>query len=166
MKQWWDFFGSGELMPLEQIERHYPNARRYVRGGVFVSHAGVDGPKIDALITKSLRSKYNPYAVFQYSAANPAKEHYKHLVLLAMNYCACAIVACSERAIDHEWVFAEVDWLLDHGRPLFLLCLDDTPPTRVHPGLALMPMFQGDQAQQLEQQLHKFNIPQFPDLNQ
>jgi hypothetical protein len=84
VNRWQIFFGSGELMPIEEIEGRFPNARRHVRGCVFVSYAGVDGPTLDALITRRLRSKYNHYAVFQYSSRSSGGVFYKDLVLLAI----------------------------------------------------------------------------------
>jgi hypothetical protein len=132
MARWQEFFGTGELMPLEAIERRYPGARRHTRGCVFISHAGPDSPELSSLITDSIRSDHSHYAVFQYSSREAMKEDYKQLVLLAMTHCTCAVIACSKRSSGHEWVFVEVDWLLDHRKPIFVLQLDDTPPKQVH----------------------------------
>jgi hypothetical protein len=171
MKRWQHFFGTGELLSLEAIERLYIHARRHARGCVFISHAGPDGPEIDTLITDSIRSDYSVYAVFQYSSVGPMKDHYKQLVLLAMTYCTCAVVACSKHSSEHRWVFAEVDWLLDHRKPVFVLRLDDTSPKRVHPDLGWwgrftkgVRMYRKDEALQLERRLRRFDIPKCPDL--
>jgi len=170
VKGWREFFGTGELMPLEEIERQFPNARRHVRSCLFISHAGPDVPIFSNAITEPLRSKYSHYAVFQYSSKETMKDVYKQLVLLALTYCKCSIVVCSERSSQHEWVFAEVDWLLHHKRPAFLLRLDKVAASKVHPGLGpfgrlsrRISTFELSQAEDLVRKIERFDLPKFPE---
>lgn len=62
---------------------------------------------------------------------------YKHIVMIAMHFCRYAIVVVSKNSRSHPWVAAEVDWLLDHRRPIATYALDETPPSTVHPDLGV-----------------------------
>jgi hypothetical protein len=48
---------------------------------------------------------------------------YKHLVLLALGV--------SVNSAKHQWVTAEVDWLIEHHRPLAICLLDSTSPHEI-----------------------------------
>jgi hypothetical protein len=56
---------------------------------------------------------------------------YKHLVLLALSKCAFGILVVSVNSVKHQWVAAEVDWLIEHHRPLAICLLDSTSPHEI-----------------------------------
>lgn len=145
-------------MPVEEIEHEFPNARRHFRGCVFISHAGADTPIFDPVGKPLLLDvDLGPYGVFRYNSRGGGKG-YKSLVLLALTYCSCAIVVCSKRSAGHDWVFAEVDWLLDHDKPIFILSLDQTDPRDVHPKMGFLT--------RLRKRIRIFEISQAPQIEE
>src|SRR5262245_33042087 len=138
MSGWRDLFDAGDLLHMGEATQRYPNAPRHLADCVFISHAGVDLKAIDSeLVHPILYRRKGPNGYFLHSSKSGGAEAYKHTVLIAMHFCRYAIVVVSKNSQSHPWVTAEVDWLLDHLRPIATYALDDTPPSKVHPDLGI-----------------------------
>jgi hypothetical protein len=136
MPNWRNVFGNGGLLHMREAAESYPNAARLLADCVFVGHAGVDHQAIDSdLVSPILSKRKGPNGYFLHSSRSGGAEAYKHIVLIALHFCRYAIIVVSKNSRDHPWVAAEVDWLLDHRRPILIYALDNTPQSAVHPGL-------------------------------
>lgn len=136
MTNWRDLFSTGDLMHMREATQRYPNAARLLADCAFISHAGADMPIIESdLVSPILFRRKGPNGYFLHNAKSGGAEAYKHTVLIALYFCRYAIVVVSKNSRSHSWVAAEVDWLLDHRRPIATYALDDTPPSMVHPSL-------------------------------
>jgi hypothetical protein len=61
-----------------------------------------------------------------HNAKSGGADGYKHLVFFALNLCAFGLIIVSANSVGHAWVAAEIDWLIEHERPLALCTLDST----------------------------------------
>jgi hypothetical protein len=133
---WRDLFSAGDLLHIGQATERFPNAPRHLADCVFISHAGADQEAIHSeLIDPILFKRKGPNGYFLHSSKSGGAEGYKHIVMIALHFCRYAIVVVSRNSRAHPWVTAEVDWLIDHLRPIATYALDGTPPSEVHPSL-------------------------------
>jgi hypothetical protein len=102
---------------------------------VFISHAGIDRDAIEDDLSRPLYDRKGPDGFFLHSSRSGGADGYKHIVLIALHLCRYGIVVVSRHSCGHAWVNAEVDWLLDHRRPIVIYRLDRTKPSMIHPGL-------------------------------
>jgi hypothetical protein len=131
---WRAHFGDAALISVDEAGRRFPNAPRKLDGNAFISHAGKDTPRIREQIAPCIHALYNAKfsdAVFLYSQRSGGADAYKHLVLLALSKCAFGILVVSVNSAKHQWVAAEVDWLIEHHRPLAICLLDSTSPHEI-----------------------------------
>lgn len=136
---WREHFRGAELMTNEEVRRRFPNAHRQLDENAFISHAGNDTAWIRKNITPCLRKIYvgklgDP--IFIHSSKSGGADGYKHLVLLALTKSAFGILIVSAHSANHPWVVAEVDWLIEHHRPLAICRLDSTSPAEIDLRLA------------------------------
>lgn len=107
-------------------ETEFPNARRLSLGGLFVSHAGADTAQIMEEIIKPVVFQRLPGdGYFMHSRGSGGAERYKRLVQAALHWCDKFMVVVSRHAIQNEWVRAEVEWALEHRRPILVARLDE-----------------------------------------
>jgi hypothetical protein len=133
MTMWQDMFYTGDLLHLEKAIEEFPNAAPLLADCAFISHAGKDTDEINRLLIDPLLfARKGPNGYFLHSAKSGGAESYKNIVLIALHFCRYAIVVVSGNSAGHTWVQAEVDWLLDHKRPLAVYRLDNTSPSLVH----------------------------------
>jgi hypothetical protein len=123
-------------MHIGEAMQRFPNAPRHLADCAFISHAGVDQEAINSELVKPiLFERKGPNGYFLYSSKAGGADSYKHIVMIALYFCRYAIVVVSKNSRAHPWVTAEVDWLVDHLRPIATYALDATPPSDVHPYL-------------------------------
>jgi hypothetical protein len=101
----------------------------------FISHCGADSGVVSEKIVPHLYSRKGPNGYFLHSSKSGGAESYKHIVQVALYFCRYAIVVASERSRNHPSVSAEVDWLVDHNRPIAIYRLDGTPISEISPFL-------------------------------
>jgi hypothetical protein len=120
---------------LNEIERRFPNARRNLQGGLFISHSGRDFDRIlNDMISPVIYERFGP-RYFLHNKESGGAEAYVQLVQAALYYCPYFIVVVSTNSVGHEWVHAEVDWALQHRAILGQCLFDDSDISRVHPAL-------------------------------
>ncbi|MGO9915626.1 MAG: hypothetical protein ACLQIB_13090 [Isosphaeraceae bacterium] len=110
------------------IERAYPNARRILSGGLFISHSGVDYLRVrrDIVLPSVIPLFGNSY--FLHNRGTGAAERYRDLIQAALTYCTSFLVAVSKNSLSNDWVRAEVGWAIAHNRPVVACLLDETSP--------------------------------------
>jgi len=119
------FLRSSIFSP-QRAETEFPNARRHVLGGLFVSHAGVDTAQLtEQVIDPVVFQRLPGDGYFMHSRGSGAAESYKRLVQAALHWCDKFMVAVSRHAVQNEWVRAEVEWALEHRRPILVARLDE-----------------------------------------
>ena len=109
---------------------------------IFISHCGRDRDRIGSLLfDRTALGKVGPMACFFYSKplVDRGIEPYGQLVLTALRNCACALLIATGYARNHAWMLAEVDFLLDHRKPICVCRLDDVDPRELHRGLRPSP---------------------------
>lgn len=165
----------------EEVDHQAPNARHLLTGSLFVCHAGADFDRIVERIAYPVLMDRFGDGYFLHNLRSGASNAYKILVRAALRWCDKFLVVISRNVVNHDWVRAELDWLLTQRRTLVLCLFDDTDPKRIHPALdavvnarlstgeALAIDFRGDQsaAQQalgrvLDRVIHINPYPRFP----
>jgi hypothetical protein len=120
-----DFLQHMDFSPAIAHKR-FRNARQRLLGGLFVSHSGSDYHEI---LEKIVHPVFYDLIVgewyFVHSRVSGGASGYRQLVQAALHWCDKFIVIISERSITNEWVLAEVEWALDHGRPILAVELDE-----------------------------------------
>lgn len=120
-----NFLQNSRFRP-RSAQAKFPNARRFLLGGIFVSHAGADTAQIrEQIIHPVVFQRFIPNGYFMHSRVSGGAEHYKQLVQAALYWCDKFIVVVSRHAVQNEWVRAEVEWALTHMRPIFVCRLDE-----------------------------------------
>ena len=95
-------------------------------GGLFISHAGVDTAQIrEKIIDPVVFQRLPGDGYFMHSRGSGGAESYRRLVQAALHWCDKFIVAVSRNAVRNEWVQAEVEWALEHRRPILVARLDE-----------------------------------------
>ena len=119
------FLRSSRFSP-QRAETEFPNARRLTLGGLFLSHAGADTAQIrEHIIHPVVLQRLPGDGYFMHSRGSGGAESYKRLVQAALNWCDKVMVAVSRHAVQNEWVQAEVEWVLEHRRPILVARLDE-----------------------------------------
>ena len=120
-----DFLRNSEFNP-KRAETEFPNARRLTFGGLFVSHSGVDTVPIRVRIFLPVVFGRLPAdGFFMHSGGSGGADSYKRLVQAALHWCDKFMVAISRHAVQNKWVRAEVEWALEHRRPILVARLDE-----------------------------------------
>jgi hypothetical protein len=128
-------FIDDEAFHLDEIDRRYPHARRFLTGSLFISHAGVDYRRIDEHVVSPV--VYDRFAdgYFFHNRGSGGSQGYKQLVRAVLHCCDKFMIVISRHSIDHEWVRAEVDWAVRNDRPIIRCLFDDSDPAQLHPAL-------------------------------
>lgn len=120
-----DFLRNTEFNP-KRAETEFPNARRLTLGGLFVSHAGVDAATIrERIILPVVFDRLPAAGYFMHNRGSGGAHRYKRLVQAALHWCDKFMVAISRHAVQNQWVLAEVEWALEHRRPILVAHLDE-----------------------------------------
>ena len=120
-----DFLRNSEFSP-RRAQAEFPNARRLTLGGLFVSHAGADTVQIrEQIIVPVVSDRLPADGYFMHSKGSGGADKYKRLVQAALHWCDKFMVAVSRQAAHNEWVRAEVEWALEHRRPILVARLDE-----------------------------------------
>jgi len=117
----------------EKIESKYPNSRRHLLDGLFISHSGLDRQLISKLIIPIIDERFFPERFFFHSRLSGGAEAYVEIVQAALHYCNKFMVVLSHNSISNDWVKAEVTWAVFHKRPIILCSLDDINPAQLYP---------------------------------
>jgi hypothetical protein len=116
----------------DEINQEYPNARRVLAGGIFISHSGKDFQRILSDVIGPIYDRFGD-GYFLANAGFGGSEKYRTLVRAALHWCDKFIVAVSRHSMGHAWVHAEVDWAIRNDRAPLLICLlDASEPGQVH----------------------------------
>ena len=119
------FLRSSTFSP-QRAETEFPNSRRLTLGGLFVSHAGADTAQIrEQIISPVVFQRLPGDGYFMHSRGSGGAERYKRLVQAALHWCDKFMVAVSRYAVENDWVRAEVEWALEHRRPILVARLDE-----------------------------------------
>jgi hypothetical protein len=102
----------------------YPNACRLTLGGLFISHAGADRERIREVIVPLVFKRLPADGYFMHSRASGGADDYKGLVQAALHWCDKFLLVISDNSLVNLWVQAEVEWALNHTRPLLVVRLD------------------------------------------
>ena len=104
-------------------------------GGLFVSHAGQDYQYIRReIFFPVIRPLFNNKC-FQENSRTMGASHYRMYVQAMLHICDKFMVVVSQYSLDHEWVAAEVEWALDHQRPVVQCLLDNSDSAKIHSSL-------------------------------
>lgn len=117
------------------VEKRFPNVRRHLEKGLFVSHAGWDLQRIRQDLVPVIYERFAPERFFLHSRGSGGAEAYVQLVQAALYYCDKFMVVVSRHSVDHEWVAAEVAWVVRRARPIVSCLFDDSDPSRINPAL-------------------------------
>src|SRR5689334_21890458 len=112
----------------EVIERVYPNARRVLKGGVFVSHSGLDYLRVREQIVFPVVAPRFGNALFLHNRGTGAAESYRDIIQAALCYCDYFLLTVSQNSVINAWVRAEVWWATSRRRPIVACLLDETSP--------------------------------------
>lgn len=135
MPNWRTLFSNYDLLNIGDTLEEFPNVPRHFADCAFISHAGIDEPVIREDLERALYER-KADGFFLYSSHSDAPpKRYRKIVFFSLYLCRYAIVVVSRNSVGHAWVEAEVDWLLDHRRPIAIYQLDGALPREVHPDL-------------------------------
>jgi hypothetical protein len=117
-------FLQTEFSP-ERADEEFPNARRILEGGLFISHSGTDTKRIrNQLLGPVINQLVSGDRAFFHNRGSGGSAGYKRLVQAALHWCDKFLVVVSDAAVGNEWVIAEVDWAASHARPIVAVCFD------------------------------------------
>lgn len=119
----------------DEVDANFPNARRFLTGSLFVSHAGADRERIFNLIEAPVLMDRFGDGFFVHSRGSGGSKFYKVLVRAALHWCDKFIVVISHNVENHIWVRAEIEWLIKRNKPIIACQLEDASYTKVHPNL-------------------------------
>jgi len=128
-------FLSNAGFKLDAIEADFPNAKRLLENGLFVSHSGKDSQRIRDEILPIVERSFALERYFFHNRQSGGAESYKQLVWAALHYCDKFFVAVSRNSIQNEWVLAEVEWAIEQKRPIVCCLLDHESAAKMHPML-------------------------------
>jgi hypothetical protein len=131
-----EFLNSATFDP-NAVGARFPNARRNLRGGLFISHSGVDTARIRSAIMPIAGPRFAPDGAFLHSRSSGGAEDYRQLVQAALHLCASFMLVLSRASLANEWVQAEVEWVLSRSRPMILVRFDPTEWTTFRDRLQL-----------------------------
>jgi TIR domain len=126
-----------EEFDANEIDREYPNARKFTTGSIFISHDGADFHLIGEQIVDPVVFDRFADGYFLHNRRSGGSENYRRLVRAALHWCDKFMVAVSRGAALNEWVNAEVEWAIRNNRLIIVCRLDDSPLESVHPALSL-----------------------------
>lgn len=94
-----EFLRQAAFSPDEAHQR-FPNARRHLSGGIFISHSGEDRDEIrdkilDPILTQLIRGE----GYFVHSRLSGGAESYRQLVQAALHWCNKFMVIISQHSI-------------------------------------------------------------------
>ena len=135
-----EFLRSEALNPSD-IEDRYPNARRKLRGGLFISHSGRDYDLIKRDVVHPVVSDRFGDAYFLHNRGSGAAEEYRELVRTALHYIDKFLVVVSEASICNRWVRAEVTIAAELRRPIIQCLVDGANPSELHPVFGRRPWY-------------------------
>lgn len=117
-------------------EKRFPNAKRHLEKGLFVSHAGRDLERIRQDLVPAIYERFAPERFFLHSRGSGGADAYVQLVQAALHYCDKFMVVVSQHSVDHVWVASEVGWAFRRKRPIVSCLFDDSDPRKINPALA------------------------------
>jgi hypothetical protein len=119
-----------------EVDASYPNARRFFTGSLFISHAGADQGKISEWVAAPvLRDRFGD-GYFLHNRRSGGSRAYKVLVRAALRWCDKFLVILTRNTEKHAWMRAELEWLMQHHKPLIACILEDVQIEDVHPHLS------------------------------
>ena len=122
-----EYLQSARFAP-DIIDQHFPDARRILTKGIFVSHSGLDSSRIyNEIILPVLHVRFAD-GIFFHNRESGGADSYKQLVLAALHFCDKVMVVVSQNSVNNVWVRAEADWAAEHQRPVIHCLLDDSEP--------------------------------------
>jgi hypothetical protein len=95
-------FLSNADFKLEAIAADFPNAKRLLENGLFLSHSGKDSQRIRDQILPIVDRWFAVERYFFHNRQSGASESYKQLVRAALCYCDKFFVAVSRKSIENE----------------------------------------------------------------
>jgi hypothetical protein len=129
----------------DEIDQRFPNARRILTEGIFVSHSGLDTRRIhEDIVLPVLHDRFAD-GIFFHSRTSGGAESYKQLVQAALHFCDKFIVVVSQNSITNPWVRAEAEWAAEHQRPVIHCLLDDSDPGLLYTALPPIAEAEGGQ---------------------
>jgi hypothetical protein len=134
-----EYLANTEFTP-DVAEERFPNARRQLEKGLFVSHAGRDLERIRQDLMPVIYERFAPERFFLHSRGSGGADSYVQLVQAALHYCDKFMVVVSQYSVDHEWVAAEVGWAVRRERPILSCLFDDSDPGKINPALVRPPV--------------------------
>ncbi|SRR5260370_24994586 len=129
-----EFLSNADFKPVA-VEAAFPNARRLLENGLFVSHSGLDSQRIRDEILPIVDRWIVFQRYFFHNRRSGGAGHYKQLVRAALHYCDKFLVAVSRNSVENEWVSAEVEWAIGQKRPIISCLQDDANAAKMHPML-------------------------------
>jgi hypothetical protein len=134
-----EFLTRVEFSP-EEAHRRFPNARRLLWQGIFISHSGRDFHRImRGIVHPVVGGLIRGEGYFVHSRLSGGAEGYRQLVQAALHWCDKFMVVISEHSIVNEWVVAEVEWAIRRNRPMVAVRLDAHEWTEIVQRLGLTP---------------------------
>lgn len=135
-----NFLAGPAIDPLE-IESRYPNAKRILRGGLFISHDGRDFSLIRETIVHPVVIDRFMDGFFLHNRESGGSSEYREFVRTALHYLDKFLLVVTANSICNEWVQAEVSVALDLARPIVLCVFDDSDPMTIHRDLGNVPWY-------------------------
>ena len=135
-----DFLRERALDPSE-IEARYPNAKRVLKGGLFISHDGRDFARIRQSLVYPVVADRFMDGFFLHNRNSGGSAEYKELVRTALYYLDKFLLVVSSNSVMNEWVRAEVSVAVELRRPMVLCRFDDSDPASIHKSLGSVPWY-------------------------
>jgi hypothetical protein len=126
---------EGEPLDPRTIEARYPNAKRVLKGGLFISHSGKDFEQINRAIVEPIVYDRFMDGFFLHNRGSGGSKEYRELVRTALYYLDKFLVVVSEHSIENNWVRAEVAVAVRLRRPIIACLFDRADPSHLHPEL-------------------------------
>jgi hypothetical protein len=104
----------------------FPNARRHLEGGLFISHSGADTEQIRRVIVPVVWDRFAPEGFFLQSRWSGGAGSYRQLVQAALHWSGSFLLVLSQASLGNEWVHAEVEWALERSRAVLVARLDES----------------------------------------
>jgi len=134
-------FLSGPALSPNKIEARYPNARRILKGGLFISHDGRDFPRIRETVVNPVIYDRFMDGFFLHNRKSGGSEEYKELVRTALYYLDKFLLVVSTNSLANRWVHAEVSVAIGLCRPIIQCIFDYSDPKQIHNGLGRLPWY-------------------------
>jgi hypothetical protein len=118
-----------DSLSLEHALARFPNAGRRMRGGLFISHSGIDDRWIrGTLFGPVISRRFPPDGAFLHNRLSGGADGYRQLVVAALHLCTKFMVVVSTASYQNTWVRSEVSWALDRRRPILACQVDGVDP--------------------------------------